>query len=150
LVVILDQLETVLVTGEGDELLAQLLDHRVCPKVAVVLGVREDFVARLLAVPALADGAPQLRLTPLDRRGARDALVDPLREHGVVIEPALLERLLDDLERAAAGVGAGLGWSSHDTIYPPHLQLAGSTLYDALGADETTLTMQHYLGLGGF
>jgi formylglycine-generating enzyme required for sulfatase activity len=150
LVVILDQLEAVLVTSEGEQLLAELLDSALYPELAVVLGVREDFVARLLATSALADGAPQVRLNPLDRDGARDALVRPLREHGVAIEPALLEAMLDDLERAGAEIGAALGWSDHDAIYPPHLQLAGSAQFDALGPGETMLTMAHYTTLGGF
>lgn len=149
-VVILDQLELALTGGDATALL-DALDHAADPELALVLGIREDFVARLLAAtPALANGTPQVRLGPLDREGARAALVAPLAEHGVALAPALLELLLDDLVRAGGEVGATLGWSEPAAIYPPQLQLAGSTLFDALGADERTLTIEHYRRLGGF
>src|SRR5262249_570566 len=74
LVLILDQLERILVHGDDVALLAEILDACVQPHgadIAVILAVREDFVARLFAsARALADGAPQVRLGPLDRAGA--------------------------------------------------------------------------------
>ncbi len=150
LVVILDQLEAAFAGGEGEALLSELLERDACPELAVVLGIREDFVARLLAAtPTLAEGAPQVRLGPLDREGGRAALVRPPAEHGVALEPALLELLLDDLVRAGGEVGAALGWNSA-AIYPPHLQLAGGRLFDALDVGEATLTAEHYHRLGGF
>lgn len=154
LVVILDQLERLLAHGHEPALLAEVLDACVDPRgadVAVILSVREDFVARLLAAtPVLAEGAPQIRLGPLDRAGARDALLRPLAEHGVTMEGALLDRLLDDLVRAAAELGGDLGWSGEPAIYPPHLQLAGSTLFGALGSRGTEIALDHYRELGGF
>jgi len=154
LVVILDQFEAVLTgTGEGEAMLDALLDPELRARdidVVVVIGVREDFVARLLAAPALTDGAPQVRLGPLDRESARAALVQPLAEHGVTLAPDLLELLLDDLTRASSELGADLGWTGAASVFPPHLQLAGGTLFDVIGAQETVLTVEHYRRLGGF
>lgn len=150
LVVILDQLEAMLGADEVETLITDLLDAPPDTELCVVLGVREDFVARLLAIPALADGVPQIRLKPLDREGARDALITPLREHGTSLDPALLEALLHDLERAGGEVGSALGWSNHNAVYPPHLQLAGTTLFDTLRPGETEITLEHYRLLGGF
>lgn len=154
LVVILDQFESILAgSGEGEAALDALLDpalraHDV--DVVVVVGVREDFVARLLAAPALTDGAPQVRLGPLDRTSARAALVQPLAEHGVTVAPDLLELLLDDLTRASGELGADLGWTGAANVFPPHLQLAGGTLFGVMGAQEAVLTVEHYRRLGGF
>ena len=154
LVVILDQLESVLaLDGEGQPLLVELIElvRSSSLDVSIVLGVREDFVARLLAAAtALADGVPQVRLGPLDREAARAALVEPLAEHGIVIEPALLETLLDDLVGAGRELGTDFGWGAREAIYPPHLQLAGVTLFDAVVGRETVVTLDHYRRLGGF
>jgi formylglycine-generating enzyme required for sulfatase activity len=173
LVVILDQLEVALgPDGDGPTLLDTLLATRApdpasmppgeasptpAPAVSasapagdlsLVLAVREDFVARLLAAsPALTEGVPQLRLRPLDREGARAALVEPLAEHAAAIAPALLDRLLEDLARAGRDLGLEHGAPA---IYPPHLQLLGTALFDALGADERVLALAHYERLGGF
>lgn len=141
LVVILDQLEVAIASGEAPALLGHLLGS----DAALVLGVREDFVARLLAAsPLLAEGVPQLRLSPLDREGAQEALVSPLAEHGVVLEPDLLSRLLEDLVQAGRDMGLDAA------IYPPHVQLVGAALFDALAPNQRTLTLAHYRALGGF
>lgn len=150
LVIILDQLEVVL-GGDGPALLDALLGSAGDAELAVVLAVREDFVARLLAAsPALAEGVPQLRLRPLDLDGARAALIEPLTEHGVSIAPALLARLLDDLSRAGRDLGLELGAGSEPAIYPPHLQLTGTALFDALDDTERVVELAHYERLGGF
>jgi eukaryotic-like serine/threonine-protein kinase len=143
LVVMLDQLEVVIANGEAPA----LLQHLQASDAAVVLGVREDFVARLLASsPTLADGVPQVRLLPLDREGARDALITPVAEHGVTLAPELLKTLLDDLAQAGREMGID---SDGDAIYPPHLQLLGTALFDALRTSRV-ITTEHYDQLGGF
>ncbi len=154
LVLLLDQIEILL----GDEsaaaaLLEELLASERRPhgiKLAIVLAVREDFVARLIAVsPQLARGVPQVRIDPLTRNAAAAALTEPLAEHQLSIAPALRERLLDDLVRAGRAHGASLGWPA-DAVYPPHLQLAGAALFAALTHEERTITLTHYERLGGF
>src|SRR5262249_20466783 len=87
---------------------------------------------------------------PLDRASARDALVQPFAEHGVTLAPDLLELLLDDLTRASSELGTELGWTDAASVFPPHLQLAGSTLFDALESHDRALTVDHYRRLGGF
>jgi formylglycine-generating enzyme required for sulfatase activity len=43
-----------------------------------------------------------------------------------------------------------MGWGAEPAVYPPHLQLACSAMYDELPAGTITLTLQHYRSLGGF
>jgi formylglycine-generating enzyme required for sulfatase activity len=161
LVLVLDQVEAALegVGGSGD-LIAEVLaaDHRArhsssdgrTVDLSVILSIREDFLARLIALRAKSDDdAAILRLGPLSPEGAREAIALPLVEARLTIESELLDALLVDLERAATTVGAELGWGGIRAVYPPHLQLAGSALYEALGRGETELTLAHYRRLGG-
>src|SRR5262249_32206068 len=78
LVLVLDQLESGL--GEGD-LVAAALGFARWPSdtdVSVVLSVREDHLARLVATAQHVEpGIPILRLRPLDVEGARAAIVSP-------------------------------------------------------------------------
>jgi hypothetical protein len=113
--------------------------------------VREDFLARLLAGRAApAVGSPVVRIGPIDRDSARLALTAPLAEQRIELEPALIERILDDLTAATAAMAPELGWGATAAVYPPHLQLVGAALYAALDADQAVLTLAHYQRLGGF
>jgi serine/threonine protein kinase/formylglycine-generating enzyme required for sulfatase activity len=157
LVLILDQVETLFLDpvtpAERYALLDTLLDRTRGPDsgpFSLVLAIREDFLARLLDPVHAA--VPILRLGPLGRDEARAALTGPLALARIHIEEALLERLLDDLSAAGAELAAPLGWTlapDQSAIYPPHLQLIGSVLYDSLAEDEPTLTMAHYQRIGG-
>ncbi|HKE20062.1 MAG TPA: bifunctional serine/threonine-protein kinase/formylglycine-generating enzyme family protein [Kofleriaceae bacterium] len=119
--------------------------------VSVVLSVREDFLARVVGGSRrLDEGIPILRLGPLTRDGARAAIAGPLAEQRLAIAPDLLEALLADLEAAARAISPEMGWGPLAAAYPPHLQLACSVLYEALGPGEATLTLDHYRRLGGF
>jgi formylglycine-generating enzyme required for sulfatase activity len=153
LVLVLDQVETALETADGAALIDAALAFDRWPAdadVAVILSVREDFLARLIGHRTRIDeGVPIVRLGPLSPDGAREAIGLPLAEARLTIAPELLDVLLADLQRAAAAVGAELGWGGTPAVYPPHLQLAGAALYDALGRGETTLTLDHYRRLGG-
>lgn len=143
LVLILDQLESAL------ELVDQVLDFSRWPAdadVSVVLAVREDHLARLVArTQELEPGIPIVRLPPLSPDGARDAITGPLAEARLAIEPELLTALLADLERAAVAL-----WSGTPAVYPPHLQLACTSLCEALAPGAATLTLADYRRLGGF
>jgi serine/threonine protein kinase/formylglycine-generating enzyme required for sulfatase activity len=157
LVLILDQVEALFLDpvtpAERHALLDTLFDRTRGPDTgpfSLVLAIREDFLARLLD-PAHA-AVPILRLGPLGRDEARAALTGPLALARIQIEEALLERLLDDLAAAGAELAGPLGWTlapEQSAIYPPHLQLIGSVLYDSLAEDEPTLTMSHYQRIGG-
>ncbi len=118
---------------------------------AVVLGIREDALARVIAaVQDLEPALPILRLPPLPLAGAHTAIVAPLAEARLAIEPALLDALLEDLRAAGAALAPEMGWGAAPAVYPPHLQLAGSVLVDALAPGEVTLTLARYRELGGF
>jgi eukaryotic-like serine/threonine-protein kinase len=153
LVIVVDQVEAALEARDGDALIAAVLGFDRWPAdadVSVVLSVREDFLARLIGHRTrIEEGVPIVRLGPLTPAGAREAIALPLAGARLAIAPELLDVLLADLERAAAVVGAELGWGSARAVYPPHLQLAGAALYDALDRGETTLTLDHYRRLGG-
>jgi formylglycine-generating enzyme required for sulfatase activity len=165
LVLILDQLEAVLSSdpptggqrASGDdpaELVKEVLGLGRLPAdadVSVVLSVREDFLARVIGGSRrLDEGVPVLRLGPLRKEGALAAIVGPLNEQRLTIAPDLLEALLADLEAAARAISPEMGWGPTAAAYPPHLQLACSVLYEALGPGEATLTLDHYHRLGGF
>ncbi|HMG55122.1 MAG TPA: serine/threonine-protein kinase, partial [Kofleriaceae bacterium] len=151
LVVILDQVEAAL--GD-DRFVGDVLGFAGWPAdadVAVVLSVREDHLARLLArAQALEPGIPIVRLPPLSPDGARAAITGPLAEARLAIEPELLDALLADLQRAAGAIGPEMGWGTAPAVFPPHLQLACSVLYEALDPGEATLALVHYQQLGGF
>ncbi|HEX3763242.1 MAG TPA: SUMF1/EgtB/PvdO family nonheme iron enzyme [Kofleriaceae bacterium] len=151
LVVILDQIEAAL----GDDgLVCDALGFADWPAdadVAVVLAIREDHLARLLVrAQALEPGIPVVRLPPLGPDGARVAITAPLAEARLAIEPALLDALLGDLQRAAGAIGPEMGWGSQPAVFPPHLQLAGSVLCEALDPGDAVITLAHYRRLGGF
>ncbi len=156
LVLIVDQLEAALSDDEAAtattlQALAARAGWPADADVTVLLCVREDFLARLLAGRAgVGDEAPIVRLGPLGRDGAREAITGPLRERRLDVDDALLGQLLDDLEGAAATMAPEMGWGGQPAVYPPHLQLACAVLHEALGSDETTLTLAHYRRLGGF
>jgi formylglycine-generating enzyme required for sulfatase activity len=90
-----------------------------------------------------------VRLGPLAPEGAREAIVGPLIERRVTIEEPLLAALLADLERAASLIAAEMRWPAEHAVYPPHLQLACSALFDQLEPGEEVLTLRHYEKLGG-
>src|SRR5262249_57392635 len=106
LVVILDQVEAAL--GDGG-FVAEVLGFASWPAdadVAVVLSIREDHLARLLApAQAIEPGIPLVRLPPLGADGARAAITGPLAEARIAIEPELLDALLADLQHAASAIG---------------------------------------------
>ncbi|HSS02669.1 MAG TPA: bifunctional serine/threonine-protein kinase/formylglycine-generating enzyme family protein [Kofleriaceae bacterium] len=151
LVLILDQVEAAL----GDQGFVRdvlgFADWPAQADVAVVLCIREDHLARLLApAQALDPGIPLVRLPPLGPAGARAAIIGPLTEARLTIAADLLDALLADLQRAASAIGPEMGWGTAPAVFPPHLQLACSVLYEELGPNDATLTLAHYKRLGGF
>jgi hypothetical protein len=151
LVLILDQIEAAL--GD-DSFVRDVLGFAGWPAdadVAVVLSIREDHLARLLARAQIIEpGIPLVRLPPLGPDGARAAIIAPLTEARLTIAPELLDALLADLQRAASAIGPEMGWGTAPAVFPPHLQLACSVLYEALDPGDATLTLAHYKRLGGF
>jgi hypothetical protein len=153
LVLIVDQLEAAFSEADVPAIVEEALGFDrwpVAAEVSVVLSVREDFLARLMsATRRLPEGVEVARLAPLTRDGARAAILGPLTEQRLTIEPALLEALLTDLVKAAAAVGVQMGWGRGEAVYPPHLQLACSVLYDSLPSGDALISLEHYRRLGG-
>lgn len=154
-VLIIDQIEAVLANDETatDTILHALLDRAAADDErdqAVVISVREDFLGRL--VDRLQARAPRitiLRLPPLSPTSARDALVRPLAARRLTIDDDLLAQLLSDLAASAASLGAEMAWGATQTVYPPHLQLAGARLHETLPDDASAITLRQYQQLGG-
>ena len=131
LVVVVDQVEAALANAAFATSLRELERAAGELDLGVVLSVREDVLASLLA--RLDAQSTVLRLGPLTPEGAREAIVGPLIERRTTIEEPLLAALLVDLERAAALIATEMRWSGEQAVYPPHLQLACSALYNQLG-----------------
>jgi hypothetical protein len=129
---------------QGDAFLEELGDVITTPglRASVLLGVREDALARLdrleAYVPGLFDN--NLRLHHLNRAAAREAIEGPLTRHNtfipstkqVTIEPELIEDLLQQLQTGAVVVGdTGQGGVDPHTesIETPFLQLVMTRLW---------------------
>jgi|GEM_PF-2456202 len=143
LVIILDQFEEFFIRLSPEfrrafvAELGALYDARDVP-VKIVLSLREDWLA---SINELEQRIPEvfrtrMRLLPLTREQAREAITAPVGRLGVTYEPALVERLLDDLTGETA-------------IMPPQLQLVCSALYDGLPAGQTQIALAAYKALGG-
>ncbi len=70
-------------------------------RVIVILALRADFYGHCAVLPALRTAVSdnQVLLGPMCRDELRDAIVCPAQRCGLEVEPALVERLLDDMER---------------------------------------------------
>ena len=137
LVIVLDQFEEFFIrlspqfrAAFVDELGA-LLDARELPA-KVVLSLREDWLA---SVNELERRIPEvfrnrMRVLPLTRDQAREAITAPAERLGVRYEPVLVGRLLQDL------VGSG------SDVLPPQLQLVCSALYGQLREGERLIPLR--------
>ena len=115
-------------------------------RVNVLIGVREDALARLDALKAAIPNllANRLRLDRLDRTAGEAAIVGPVRlyntlvgvDETVEVEPALVDDVLDEvtagrveLSVAGRGVAAG-GGADEGRIEAPYLQLVLARLWE--------------------
>ena len=173
LVVVLDQFEEYFVYHQfGQDAFALEFPRAIRQAdlpVSFLIAVREDALARLErfkgVVPGLFD--TYLRLDRLDRDAAREAIVAPLARRAashpndsVTAEPALVERVLDQVEVgrfALAGSGAdrlepGFSPSSDGRrrIEAPYLQLVLARLWEEeRRADSRVLRLETLERLGG-
>lgn len=96
---IVDQFEELftLAAGETEAFQHALLDLAARPDCFVVLTVRADFYADLMATPLWSEiQAHRVEVTPLGTAALRRAIVQPAAAVGVAIEGALIERLVAD------------------------------------------------------
>jgi WD40 repeat protein len=164
---ILDQIEEYFLyhaddagTGSFAEALPTLLSTP--QRVNVLVALREDSLAKLDRFTGRISGlfGNTLRLDRLDREAARAAIVRPVErfaeltgEH-VTVDPALVERVLDDvgagqIEPALGGLGAVEGASDGARIEAPYLQLVMQRLWDeerAAGSDVLQVETLERLG----
>ncbi len=145
LVIILDQFEEFFVRLSPEfrqafiAELGALYDAHDLP-IKVVLSLRGDWLA---SVGEIEKRIPEvfrtrLRLLPLSRDQAQQAITAPVERLGVSYEPSLVEVLLDDLRG-----GEGMA------VMPPQLQLVCSALYDGLKLNEDQITLADYEQMGG-
>jgi len=141
LVVVIDQIEEFFIhfspasrAGFIAELGA-LYDARDVP-VKVVLSIRDDWLASVHEIreriPEIFD--LQMRLGPLSREQAGQAIMEPARQVGMRYEDRLVDRLLDDL------------WLGG--VMPPQLQIVCSALYDKREG-RALIRLETYEQLGG-
>jgi WD40 repeat protein len=166
LYLILDQFEEHFVYHADDAELPALLADVVAERglrVNLLLGIRDDALARLdtfqRPIPNLL--ANRLRLDRLDRAEARAAILGPLERYndltgkGVVVEPELVEAVLDEVaagrvELGRVGRGGVDGGEEAQGIEAPYLQLVLERLWDAereAGSDR--LRVETFRSLGG-
>ena len=140
LVVIIDQFEELftvqneLARNEFIDQLSTCLDDDLLP-VRWIIGLRDEWFGQLGTFrPHIRNPyANEFLLRPLSRSEAALVITQPAARRQVTYEPALVERLMDDMGR--------------DEIAPPHLQLVCSMLFDSLnGRTEITQAMYEEAG----
>jgi serine/threonine protein kinase len=142
IVIFIDQLEELFIRHdrEARDRFAAAIDAVLTlgkGRVRVVLSLREDFLARL---SEFRDRLPtifhnELRLDRLANEACRAAIAEPAKLFGLEVEPALIDRLLEDL--------------SKEGIDPPQLQMVCDTLFDGVPPGGKRITLDSYVGLGG-
>lgn len=148
LVIILDQFEEFFIRLSPEfrqafiAELGALYDARDVP-VKIVLSLREDWLASVGEIEARIPDVfrTRLRLLPLTRDQAREAITAPVARLGVTYASVLVEQLLDDLTRRSE--------ASVARLMPPQLQLVCSALYDGLPTGQTQIALAAYETLGG-
>jgi WD40 repeat protein len=148
LYLILDQFEELfLYHPRGGRFAEQLAEVLRAPglRVNVLIGIREDALARLDALKAAIPNllANRLRLDRLDRMAGGAAIVGPIGRYNtlvdideaVEVEPALVEDVLDEVtagrvELSVAGRGIAAGGADEGRIEAPYLQLVLARLWE--------------------
>jgi hypothetical protein len=150
LVIFLDQFEEFFIHTDDpqsrQEFLTELGDlyNAADVPVKIVFTLREEWFAFM---SELESDIPEiyrvkLRLLPLSRTQASQAITQPAQQLGIDYAPELVERLLDDL--------AGIKVDGESTsIMPPQLQLACSALYErARSQRRSWITIEDYVTVG--
>ena len=132
-------------------------------RINVLVSLREDSLAKLDRFTGRVPGlfANTLRLDRLDREAARAAIVGPIERYAeltgtrVAVEPALIERVLDEvgagqIEPVLGGRGAIDGAGDAARIEAPYLQLVMQRLWEEERASSSAvLRMATLERLGG-
>jgi WD40 repeat protein len=144
LFLVLDQFEEYFLYHETEAAFVEELAD-VTHRVHVLIGIREDALARLDAFKATLPNllSNRLRLDHLDRAAARDAILGPVRRYNelvaedcrIKVEDALVSTVLDEVasgrvDLGAAGRGGVAAPQTQDRIEAPYLQLVLSRLWE--------------------
>jgi Cdc6-like AAA superfamily ATPase len=128
--------------------LARLYEARNVP-VKVVFSLREDWLASMSEIEERIPEVYQtkMRLLPLSRDQARQAITEPAEQLGMHYDPALVDRLLGNLADEQVDELTG---SQSTSVMPPQLQLVCDALYErARGQGRDSITMADYEAMGG-
>lgn len=102
LVLVIDQAEELFSLASPEELrrfAASLRPLRAEPRCLLLFTLRADFYSELLLSALWAEGSRQhVDLAPMRGEALRAAIVEPARQVGVFLEPALVDRLLADAD----------------------------------------------------
>lgn len=151
LVIVLDQFEEFFIRFNPDRRssfiaeLGALVDARDVP-VKVVFSLREDWLASMSEVEARIPEifGTKMRLLPLTREQAHQAITQPVEQLGMRYEQALVDLLAGDLAAEPKNNGESAA------VMPPQLQLICDALYDrARSEGRDVITMVDYEAVGG-
>ncbi|NUN12322.1 MAG: SUMF1/EgtB/PvdO family nonheme iron enzyme [Myxococcales bacterium] len=137
LVLILDQVESVLTEDEG--VLSELttLCKRPDLGLSVVIGIRDDALGVLLAHHERIRNEYELfQIGLLSDEAAVRVIDDTLLEHGQPIDSAMRAVVVDALMKDGAELAHKRRWTHNVGIYPPHLQIVVSALMDRLARNR--------------
>ena len=110
LLLIVDQFEEVFTTVDDAAARTAFLESVVGASLsgtaAVVVALRADFYGRCAEEPALAEqlAASQVLVGPMGREEYRSVIEGPAGRAGLSVEPALVERLIDEVEGRPGGL----------------------------------------------
>ncbi|MEO3414469.1 tetratricopeptide repeat protein [Roseovarius sp. CAU 1744] len=165
LLLLVDQFEELFRFGDYDdreeaEAFVQLLIHASredAGRMHVVITMRSEFLGACVLIPDLAETINAgTYLTPrMDREGCRKAIVGPARMFGRDVEPALVNRLLNDLATFAPfdeqGGGDQLRALSRRADQLPVMQHVLNRIWreEVVGKDAQHLSYDKYEDLGG-
>jgi WD40 repeat protein/DNA-binding SARP family transcriptional activator len=111
-VVAVDQLEELFSTAVAEEERRRFVDALVEAawdpdrRSAILIALRADFFGRLAPYTQLADlvAANHVLLGPMTAAEVRRAIVGPAKQAGLIVEPALVDVLVDDVAREPGGL----------------------------------------------
>ncbi len=146
LYLILDQFEEIFVSRADEQERQRFIDNilraldSVGDRMAVAVTLRIEFLPKVAAYPALWQLVEKHIFTvrPMSREGLRQVIEEPAREVGLVLEPGLVEEILDDLS---------LDEPSEEHGALPLLSHAMSELFRH--RDGAQLTLEGYRAIGG-
>jgi HEAT repeat protein len=148
LVIFLDQFEEFFIVFRDQPKLRQEFVQQVARikyddqlPVFLVLSLREDYFANLHEfrqdIPSIFQDNANIRLEPFDEKAARRAIEKPLATAGWTLAPALVDALVNDLNKEGIG------------IEPIRLQMVCGALWEQRSGEPGEIPLTAYEALGG-